>query len=86
MPENHTNNPHDSGDDGARMARRQLLKLGLWITPAIVATFILDRPGLAATCGPQSCNPVNPGSCGPASGCGPGSGCAPVTGCGPSSN
>jgi len=50
--------PKKTGDEDKRIARRMLLKLGIWVTPAIIATFTLNRPTFAATCTPQTrCTP-----------------------------
>ena len=62
-------------DDGA-IARRALLRRGVYLIPAIVGTFLVTRGALAqasclptVACGPDVCQPILPctpnGSCGP---------------------
>lgn len=61
--------PEPLSDERARqLARRKLLKLGVYVAPAVLAAFVAE-PAFAKSCFPGQCSP--PGSCGP-------NGCPPV--------
>jgi hypothetical protein len=70
-------------DAGADEARRLLLKLGVYVAPAVLGVMSVSRNAGAQvppSCNPNLCNPgrpCNPGSCHPHGGpCGPDS-CRP---------
>ncbi|HSI03826.1 MAG: hypothetical protein ACAI38_11990 [Myxococcota bacterium] len=58
----------DSQSESELLARRALLKLGVYVAPAIVGTLMLSSKPVAAqaSCGPQACKPA--ASCGPTDG------------------
>ena len=58
--------------DSIDTVRRKLLKLTVYVPPAIIGTMLVSREGWAqASCNPASCNP--------ATGCNPGPTCGPAT-------
>jgi len=73
--------PPDSPED---RARRRLLKLAVYVPPAVLGTMTLQLSACqVATCAPSACNPATcapadcqPGQCPPIT-------CAPVTPCTP---
>jgi hypothetical protein len=79
--------PEESQDQGLLRARRALLKVSLYVAPAIVGTLLIPgdaRAQATPTCGPATCPPsaCQPDPCGPAEQCGPVE-CKPIE-CGPS--
>ena len=46
-------------DDGVKHARRALLKLGLYVPPAIIGSMLISKSAMAQTpsCGPSTCAP-----------------------------
>jgi hypothetical protein len=58
---------HVAGKDEAILeARRRLLRLGVYIAPAVLGTLLIGRDALAqvASCGPAGCRP-NTSPCAP---------------------
>ncbi len=54
--------PEPLGDKDAKsFARRKLLRLGVYVVPAILGTFAVTRSVGAATCPPLPCAPRPPG-------------------------
>lgn len=70
-------------DEDLDRVRRRLLKLGIYVAPAIMSFGVFTQSAYGATgcapCGPN-CTPLS--GCGP--GCGPSGNCTPNGNCGPS--
>lgn len=98
-PPDEPTNADPDATDRTELARRALLKLALYVPPAIIGTLAISQDAHAAppSCGPAFCPPnacapyppckpaaqCAPGQCAP-NNCGPTS-CPPVQGCGPAS-
>src|SRR5688572_11799440 len=75
---------------GEEIARRKLLKQGVWVLPAIVSTVTVTARAAQATCTPTcspttACTPTrgcNPATCNPAT-CSPNGGLCGPTSCRP---
>jgi hypothetical protein len=64
----------DAADDDLQRARRRLLKMALYVPPAVIGTLLVGRVALAASCAPNAgCSPN----------CAPNATCNPHTPCGP---
>jgi hypothetical protein len=67
--------PEPEGAEAEKIARRKLLKLGVYVAPAVIGTLLISRDARAQapSCGPGQCapEPCNPVPCDP-------KGCPPI--------